>query len=130
MPTTVSGPSVLHPRTAIAGAAVAEGQLLKRGADSNTLIANTAGTIATRGVALEDQDTAGHSFRYVSQPGDRPLVRAGAAFAEGAKLMSDASGRAITATATNIPVAIALEAATAADQLVTAELMSQGMPVL
>lgn len=131
MSNTVAGPQGgIHPKTAIAGAAIAKGQFLKRGADLNTLIPNTAGTIATIGVAADDQDTAGRSFMYHDLPGETVLVRAGAAFALDAKLMSDANGKAITATATNLPVAIAREAATAADQLVVAELMTQGLPVL
>jgi hypothetical protein len=131
MSQTVAGPQGgIHPKTGIAGAAIAKGQLLKRGADLNTLIPNTAATIATVGIAADDQDTAGRSFMYHDNPGETVFVRSGAAFALDAKLMSDASGRAITATATNLPVAIAREAATAANQLVTAELMSQGFPVL
>lgn len=131
MSNVVAGPQGgIHPKTAVAGAAVSKGQALKRGADANTLIPNTAGTIATIGVAADDQDTAGRTFMYHDVPGETIYVRSGAAFALDAKLMPDGTGRAITATATNIPYAIAREAATAADQLVVAELITQGLPVL
>lgn len=131
MSNVVSGPQGgMRPKTGIAGAAIAKGQVLKRGADANTLIPNTAGTIASIGVALDDQDTANRSFMYEDEAGKTVSVRSGAAFALDAKLSSDASGRAITAIATHIPFAIAREAATAADQWVVAELISQGLPVL
>jgi hypothetical protein len=50
-------------------------------------------------------------------------LRAGAAFNAGAELMSDSSGRAITATGSGLVIAIALEAATAADVYVAALLV-------
>jgi hypothetical protein len=77
-------------------------------------------------VALDDQDVAGRTVAIVDQPGETVLVRAGAAFALDAKLTSDASGRAVTAAATNPFIAVAREAATAVDQLVTAQLVAQG----
>jgi len=51
---------------------------------------------------------------------------AGAAFAAGAQLMTDTTGRLITATSTNHRVAVALEAAGAAGQIVTVALGSIG----
>ena len=50
-------------------------------------------------------------------------LRAGAAFNAGAELMSDSAGRAITATGSGLVIAIALEAATAADVYVAALLV-------
>jgi hypothetical protein len=127
MSTTTFGPKGgLQSNTAIAGAIVAKGQLLKRGADQNTLIANTAATIQSVAVAADDQDVAGRTLAVHDQPGENCLVRAGAAFALDAKLTSDAAGRAVTAAATNPFIAIAREAATAADQLVAATLVAQG----
>jgi hypothetical protein len=127
MPQVVSGPQGgLHPKTAIAGAAISKGQLLKRGADANTLIPNTAATIATIAVAGDDQDTAGRPILVHDMPGEVVPVRSGAAFALDARLTSDASGRAITAAATNQSSLIAREAATAADQWVAAQLLAAG----
>jgi hypothetical protein len=129
MPQTVTAPQLgIEPKTYIAGAAIARGQLLKRGADLNTVIPNTADTIVTIGVAADDQDTAGRTVQVHTHPGETVLVRAGAAFALDAKLSSDASGRAITATGLSKQYTlIAREAATAADQLVSAELLTQGL---
>ena len=53
-------------------------------------------------------------------------VLAGAAVAAGATVMSDASARAITATATNRVLGTALEAAAAADEKIAVLLTSQG----
>lgn len=50
----------------------------------------------------------------------------GAAFAAGALLMTDTSGRLITATAGNFAVAKAIEAATGANQVITVTVMSFG----
>lgn len=51
---------------------------------------------------------------------------AGAAFVAGALLMTDTNGRLITATSTNDAVAKAIEAATAANQIVTVMVMNFG----
>ena len=57
MSSTTFGPKGgISPNTAVAGAIIARGQLLKRGADQNTLIANTAATIQTVAIAADDQD--------------------------------------------------------------------------
>jgi hypothetical protein len=126
MSQTVAGPKGgLQPNTAIAGAIITKGQFLKRGADQNTLIPNTAATIQSVAVALDDQDTAGRTLPVADQPGELVLVRAGAAFALDALLTSDGTGRAITAATTNKVLAVAREAATAVDQLVTAQLLTQ-----
>ena len=126
MSTTTLGPKGgLAPNTAIAGVAlITKGTLLKRGADQNTLIPNTAATIVTVAVAGDDQDTAGRAFVVYDQPGENILVRAGAAFALDARLTSDATGRAVTASATNQSSLVAREAATAVDQLVAAQIIA------
>lgn len=51
---------------------------------------------------------------------------AGAAVSAGAALMTDSSGRLITATSTNHRVGVALEAASAAGQLITVSLSGHG----
>lgn len=127
MSTTVAGPKGgLQPNTAIAGAIITKGQQLKRGADQNTLIPNTAATIESVAIAHDDQDTAGRTVAIIDQPGEQTLVRAGAAFALDAKLTSDATGRAVTAATGNKYFAIAREAATAVDQLVAAQVAALG----
>jgi hypothetical protein len=124
--TTMGPKGGLHPNTAIAGAVIAQGQQLKRGADQNTLIPNAAATTPTLAIALDDQDTAGRTVLVADQPGEYVLVRAGAAFALDARLTSDATGRAITAATGNQSALRAAEAATAADQLVTAQILAFG----
>lgn len=57
-------------------------------------------------------------------------TEAGAAVALGARVMSDASGRAITAaTATNIPCGVAMKAAGGAGELIPV-LLTPGLPAL
>lgn len=127
MSQTTFGPQGgLQEKTGIAGAAITYGQILKRGADQNTVIPNTAATIVPIGVAADDQSVAGRSIPIHNAPGETCRVRAGAAFALDALLTSDGSGRAVTAASTNKIIGIAREAATAADQLVTMELVAQG----
>lgn len=127
MSQTVVGPKGgLQMTTMVAGAAIAKGMQVKRGADLNTAIPNAAATTASLGVAMDDQDTAGRTFPIANGAGEFVLVRSGAAFALDARLTSDGSGRAITAASTNQSILIAREAATAADQLVTAEMLAQG----
>src|SRR4051812_10146039 len=102
MSSTTTGPKGgLQPNTIIAGAVVTKGLQLKRGADQNTGIPNTAATIDSIAVTLDDQDTAGRTVLIADQPGENVLVRAGATFALDAKLTSDATGRSVTAASTN-----------------------------
>jgi hypothetical protein len=69
----------------------------------------------------------GRTFPFVDQPGEIVEVRSGAAFALDALLTSDANGKLITAATTNPVIAHALQAATAADQLVPARLAQRGI---
>lgn len=127
MSQTVAGPKGgLVPNTAIAGAVIARGTQLKRGADLNTMIPNAAAATPTLAIAADDQDTAGRTVLVYDQPGEFVLVRAGAAFALDARLTSDGTGRAITAATGNQSVLVAKEAATAVDQLVTAQILPFG----
>ena len=77
-------------------------------------LANTGGE-AFIGI-LQNKPTLGQAALY-GYLGVSKVV-AGAAFAAGADLMTDTSARMITATSTNHRNAIALEAATAAGQIV------------
>lgn len=127
MSSTTMGPKGGHrPNTAIAGGAIVFGTAVKRGADLNTLVQGTNASV-NQGIATDDQPTTGHAFTFVDQPGEIVSGRAGAAFALDALLMSDASGKMITATTTNPVIAHALQAATAADQLVPVRLAQRGI---
>jgi len=65
------------------------------------------------------------SLGYVADVGLMGVSKAvaGAAVAAGAELMTDTSARLITATSTNHRIGVALEAATAAGQLITVALI-------
>jgi hypothetical protein len=125
MSTTTMGPK--GPRktnTAIAGTAVVYGTAVKRGADQTTLVQATAAS-ANIGVATDNQDTVGHAFQFAG-PGEVVEGRVGAAVALDALPTSDANGKLVTAASTNPVVAIAREAATAADQLIAVEVSNYG----
>lgn len=74
------------------------------GADANTFGATRSAGVSGDKVAVDVIGTA--------------TIESGAAFSAGATLKSDASGRAITWVTSGAKVALALEAATAAGQLV------------
>jgi hypothetical protein len=127
MSQTTMGPKGGHrPNTAIAGGAIVRATAVKRGADLNTLVQATNASV-NQGIAIDDQPTTGRAFAFVDQPGEIVEGRAGAAFALDALLMSDANGKLITCTTTNPVIAHALQAATAADQLVPVRLAQRGI---
>jgi hypothetical protein len=129
MSQTTIGPKESHlPDTAIAGGVILRGTAVKRGADLNTLIQATANSV-NLGIAVDNQDTIGRTFPFVGAAGEDVTVRAGAAFLIDAPLTSDANGKLVTATTGQNITAHALQAATAADQLVPARLAQRGMIV-
>jgi hypothetical protein len=83
---------------------------------ANTIAGATAATDRPCGI-LQNNPVSGGPAAF--RRGGSSLLTAGAAFAAGAELMSDGSGRGITATGSGaIVAAIALEAATAINQIV------------
>lgn len=119
---TSLGPKGGHrPNTALAGAAIARGMGVKRGADQNHVIAGTANSV-NLGIATDDQDTAERTISFVDQPGEIVEARVGAAVALDALLTTDAAGKLVTATTGQNVLAQALRAATAADQLIPVKL--------
>jgi hypothetical protein len=127
MSTTTMGPKGGHrPNTAIAGGAIVRATAVKRGADQTTLVQATAASV-NQGISVDDQPVTGRSFPFVDQPGEIVEARSGAAFALDALLTSDANGKLITASTTNPVIAHALQAATAADQLVPVRLAQRGI---
>lgn len=126
MSTTTMGPKGGHrPNTAISGGAIVYGCGVKRGADATHAVAATANS-SNLGISLDDVAVAERAFSFVDQPGEIVEVRAGAAFALDALLATDAAGKFVTATTGQNVTARALQAATAADQLLPARLMAQG----
>lgn len=127
MPNPVMGPKgPLLMTTYKAGAAVVKNRPVKRGADQDSVIPATDLSV-NLGVAYDNQDVIGRDVPVAHRPGEIVVVEAGAAFALDAKLKSDATGRAAAAAATNPYFAIARQAATAAGELVTCELVSAGL---
>lgn len=115
---TTMGPKGGHrPNTAVAGAAIARGRAVRRGADLNTVIPANANAVCL-GIATDDQDVVGRTISFVDQPGEIVEARVGAAVALDAYLTPDANGSLVTATVGQNVVALALRAATAADQLI------------
>lgn len=120
MPSTMGPKGALLGTTMLAGAAIIRGRAVKRGADKNTAIHATLAS-PTVGLALDNQDNVGKAFPVAHREGEMVLAVAGAAFAIDAELTPDANGRLIAAVTTNKVCAIAREAATALDQLITVE---------
>lgn len=94
-------------------------------------VANSSGNAALAGAGvditgvIQNKPTSGKATTIFSAPGISK-VRAGAAVAIGAKIMSDASGRGITATATNQGLGIALTACSNANEVISVKLMDLG----
>lgn len=87
--------------------------------DANNRVATLATGTRSAGVALAATTAAGQVLP-VAYDG-RVQVLAGAAITAGAAVMSNAAGRAITATATNVVLGYAIEGA-ANNQVITIEL--------
>jgi hypothetical protein len=104
--------------TVVAGADLSAGQY--RAIQNDGTLAG-AGEVAV-GILQNDPAAAGRAATV--GVGGVTKVTAGAAFAAGAKLMSDANGRLITATATNHVLAMARTAAGAADEVASALIVS------
>lgn len=118
-----SGPKgALFPTTYRAGAAVVAYRFVKRGADADSVIHNTAATILPLAITEEAQPTAAKPVRVGHRPGELMLIEAGAAFSLDAELTSDATGRAVAAVSTNPYGAIARQAAVNAGDLVLCEI--------
>ncbi len=87
---------------------------------ANTVNKGAAATDAVIGTIVEPAAVAAAGAQIAVQVGGTGYVRAGAAFSAGAKLTCDANGKAVTAGAGNDYFAIAVDAATQADDFVSA----------
>lgn len=118
-----SGPKgALFPTALRAGAAVIACRIIKAGADQDHGIHATAVSSIFVGISEEDQPTAEKPFRLAHRPGELVRVEAGAAVAAGADITSDATGRGVTAVATNQIIGSCKNAAAAAGDLITVEI--------
>src|SRR5688572_7015753 len=117
MPTAGNLSYAAEPRTYLAGAAIVKYRAVKRSADDDNVIPGTANSV-NLGIAMDRQDVVGRGVPIATQPGREVLAEAGAAFALGARLASDAAGRLVTATTGQNVTAIARQAALALSDIV------------
>src|SRR5688500_11485833 len=125
MTDVVAGCHVRSPKSHLVGAAVQQYRAVKKGADENHVVQATAAS-SNIGIAWDNQDTVDRPVSVVEDISDKPLWEAGATFGAGVKLTSDASGRAVLATAAQPVTAFSIKAATAVGQLVTVRLVPEG----
>lgn len=114
--------------SAKAGAAISNGAMLAAAMGSTGTVApvGTAGAEAV-GVIIPETDAAVAAGDDVTvQVKDIGLWIVGAAVNAGAMLMSDANGKAVTATAGKFILAQALESATAANQVIHVQIIKAG----
>lgn len=100
------------------------------GAQYTAVVVNASGKIAVVGAGLsilgvlQNKPNTDQAAQVMVDGVSK--FRAGAAVAIGAKVMADATGRAITATATNQGLGIALTAAAAANDVISVQLKDFG----
>lgn len=126
----MAGAQELLPLPYEANEALTKQRFVKLAGDEAVDMADTAGEVVigvTRVSATADEATDGKVVA-VDVLGN-PWVEAGAAITRGAKVMTNAAGKAIAATATNVPVGIAMQAAAADGDLITV-LLTPGLPAL
>lgn len=123
---TTSGPKGVLGTTYLAGGVIVKNRFVKQGADADHVVQATAASVNV-GVATDNQDNTEKVVSVLQKPGETVRIEAGAAFALGAKLASDANGKAVLATTGQPVSAIAREASTAATQLVVCELVNSSV---
>jgi hypothetical protein len=116
-----------------AGALQAIYRFVKFASTENSVLQQTAATIFTVGVTqnrIDATDSATGNAQISVRLLGISKVEAGAVVALGARVMTDSTGRAITAATTgNFPVGVALQAAAAAGEWIDV-LLTPGMPAL
>lgn len=109
-----------------ASAAITDGEFLATKYSSDKIaVCDTLGEHAV-GIIIPGQDNIPADGDVTVQIKDIGRWKAGAAIAVGAELATDASGKAVTAVTGNFIFAIALEAATAADQIILVQIIKAG----
>lgn len=114
--------------SAKAGAAISNGAMLAAamGSTGTVSVVGTAGAEAVGLIIPETDATIASGDDVTVQVKDIGLWIAGAAVNAGAMLMSDANGKATTATAGKFILAQALEAASAAGQVIRVQIIKAG----
>lgn len=109
-----------------AGAEIKDGALLAVAMDATGVkTVAKAGDVAV-GLLIPETDTVAAGDTVTIQVKDMGLWKAGAAVAAGDLLTPDAAGKATKAAAGNFILAQALEAATAADQVIRVQIIKAG----
>lgn len=114
--------------SAKAGAAITGGAMLAAamGATGTVGVVSTAGAVPVGLLIAETEDSVAAGDDVTVQVKDIGLWTVGAAVDAGALLMSDANGKAVAATAGKFVLAQALEAATAAGQVIHVQIIKAG----
>lgn len=112
--------------TGVAAAAITNPALLAVKFNSDGKFVLPSAGDPCMGIVLADTDTVAAGDEIVVQIKDIGLWRAGAAIAKGAELAANASGQAVTATSGAFILAIALEAAAAADDIIQVQIVKAG----
>lgn len=109
-----------------AGQAITNGALLAVAMDADGVkVVSTAGGVAV-GLLIPETDNVAAGDTVTVQVKDMGLWKVGAAVAAGDLLTANAAGKAIKATAGNYILGQALEAATAADQVIHVQIIKAG----
>lgn len=114
--------------SAKAGAAITGGAMLAAamGATGTVGVVSTAGAVPVGLLIAETEASVAAGDDVTVQVKDIGLWTVGAAVDAGALLMSDANGKAVAATAGKFVLAQALEAATAAGQVIHVQIIKAG----
>ena len=112
--------------TGKAAAAIADGAFLAAAFNADGAIEIAKADAGALGIFIPETDNITAGADVTVQVKDIGFWKAGAAVKAGAELMADATGKAVTATAGKFILAVALEAATAADQIIQVQICKAG----
>ena len=112
--------------TGKAAATIADGAFLAAAFDKDGTIEVAKADAGALGIFIAETDNIKAGADVTVQVKDIGLWKTGASVKAGAELMSDANGKAVTATAGKFVLAVALEAATAADQIIQVQICKAG----
>lgn len=116
-------PTIIAP----AGAAITSGPFTAVAFDANGKFVTASKTSVPVGILVAEEDEAiAAGDEITAQVKDISVWKSGAAVAAGALLASDANGKAVTATSGDFILAVALEAADAADQPIKVQITKSG----
>ena len=112
--------------TGKAAAAIAAGAFLAAAFNADGAIEVAKADAVALGIFIAETDNIAAGADVTVQVKDIGLWKTGAAVKAGAELMSDATGKAVTATAGKFILAVAMEPATAADQVIQVQICKAG----